>query len=224
MADIDLIPRQYHLRRQLSRRLRRFTVALVVTLCVLGGARAVLGIATSHEHREIAKLRKMQLDAAREAARVTEFEQQKLAVEKQLRSLDDLRGRERTGHLLRALDQAYLTGVWFDEISSGSMSAAALPGVQSAVAARAGLLVLAPPAATPAPAIAAHPAAAPGEQNVELTGHAVDHSLLASFMTRLAAQPAVVSVQLLDTSSRLYSTASVVDFKVSLTIDEKRLP
>lgn len=222
MADIDLIPRQYHLRRQLSRRLRRFTVALVVTLCVLGAARAGLGIVTSHEHREIAKLRKIQLDAAREAARVTEFEQQKLAAEKQLRSLDDLRGRERTGHLLRALDQAYIAGIWFDEISSGRASAAAPPGVQSAAAARAGLLVLA--ASTPAPAIAAHPAATPGEQNVELTGHAVNHSRLASFMTRLAAQPAVTSVQLLDTSSRVYSTASVVDFKVSLTIDEKRLP
>jgi hypothetical protein len=221
MADIDLIPKQYLLRKLVQRRLKLLAIALLTLGCVVGAARAALWYGASHEQQEIARLRKNEVDSAQMKARMQDYEQQKATVEKQLKALADVRGRGRTHQLLAALDAAYLPGVWFDEVRSHRAAALQLP--TEAVTA------MPKPAAsaTPAPAQAAVAATVPAprvKQRVELVGHAIDHSRLASLMTRLSAQPAVSDVQLLDTTTRTYSTATIIDFTVSLAVSEKERP
>ena len=221
MADIDLIPKQYLLRKLVQRRLKLLSVALIALGCAVGAARATLWYGASHEQREIARLRKNETDSAQMKARMQDYEQQKAAVEKQLKALADVRGRGRTHQLLAALDAAYLSGVWFDEIRSHRATAAQVAPRADAAAPK--------PATAPAPAPAqpAVPAPAPAprmQQRVELVGHAIDHSRLANLMTRLSAQPAVSDVQLLDTNTRTYSTTTIIDFTVSLAISEKERP
>ena len=213
MADIDLIPKQYVAQRLLRRRGRQLAAALLGVACLVGAARAGLWVATSHEQQELARLRRNETDSAATRARVQEFEAQKAAAEKQLKSLTDLRGRGRAALVLNALDGAYLNGVWLDEIRSfRTAPAEAQPAVTVAKPAT--------PAPAPAPAAATTPAR-PMQQRVELAGHAVDHARLAAFITRLSGQPAFAEVQLLDTSARAYSAATIVDFKVMLVVSDK---
>jgi hypothetical protein len=218
MADIDLIPKQYVLRRVLQRRLKWLVAALVALGCLVGVARAALLWASSDENQQIARLRKNELDTAQSKARMQDYQQQKAVAQKQLEALADVRGRGRINLLFEALDAAYLSGVWFDEIrtfrtAGGAVRTAAVAAPAPAQA-----------AATPASASASIPAGARTEQRVELVGHAIDHMRLASLINRLGALPSVTDVQLVDTNARAYSTATVIDFNVSLAIAQKERP
>jgi hypothetical protein len=56
------------------------------------------------------------------------------------------------------------------------------------------------------------------EQRVGMTGHAVNHVMLADFMRRLQSQPSVADLTLFDTSPRNYPHGLIIDFKLGLLV------
>jgi hypothetical protein len=211
MAGIDLIPRQYALQRRLWRRCKWFAAAVLSLVCLVAAARAALWFGSAHEHRQLSGLRQNEQLSAAVLAQGRDLEQQKAAAQKELKALDDLRGRHRVRMLVEALDRAWLKGIWFDEIRSFRAAATAPSGAPTG-----GTAVV---TSQPAQAQPAAPAAVDNRQRVELAGHAVEHSRLAAFMTRLSAQPAVSDVRLLDTStSGGDSGEAAIDFRMSLAI------
>jgi Fimbrial assembly protein (PilN) len=219
MAEFDLIPSDYAQNRVLRRRVKWFAAALVAIVCLVAFARLALALVTRFENGEVARLQKEGQISAQAKARADEYRQQKLAAEKRLNELDDLMGRDRVRLFLSATDAAYLNGIWFDAIRyyrgetlpTGSLDA--LPG-----GARAGIIVV-PKENVPTPGSIAQ--ARGIEQHVELVGHALNHSRVAEFMRALGRQPGIADVRLLDTGLRTYTNAQVVDFKLTLLVDEK---
>jgi hypothetical protein len=218
MAGIDLIPRQYALERRVWRHCKRFAAAMLALVCFVTAARGALWFGNAREHQQLSDLRRNEQLSAEGLTKVREFEQRKMAALTELKALDDLRGRDRVRVLVEALDRAYVDGIWFDEIRSfrTDMRAAAggppgAPASNPAVA-----------HAQPAPALPGVPGA--DRQRVELAGHALEHSRLADFMTRLSTQPAVSDVRLLDTSSGGESSERLIDFRMSLAIAGGRQP
>lgn len=220
MAGIDLIPRHYALQRRLWRRCKHFAAAALALVCLVAAARAALWLGDAHEQRQLAELRKNEQISADGLAKVREFEQRKTAAQKELTALDHLRGRDRVRMLVQALDGAYLNGIWFDEIRSFRPGSPPTANGQAAAPAN-GAPTANPQQPGAAPAAAA---AVPGDQRIELAGHATEHARLAAFMTRLSAQPAVSEVRLLDTSSSGDASESLIDFRMSLAIVGARLP
>jgi hypothetical protein len=152
---------------------------------------------------------------AQSKAKVEEYKKSKLAAEKQLAALDELRGRDRLRLLLHALDGAYVENVWLDEIKYYRRDS--LPGGtldSSPGGARAGIVVI-PQKSAPARG------ARDIEQRVAITGHAVNHAMLAQFMRKLERQPGIADVSLLDTAPRAYPNALVINLKLALLVDEK---
>jgi len=219
MAEFDLIPPDYARGQVLRRQLKWFVVVLASIACVAAVARLGLALATGFENREIARLRKQSDLMAQARAKVDGLRQLKLAAEKQLNALDELRGRDRLRLFLGAIDAAYLNGVWFDAIRyyrsdmlpTGNLDA--LPG-----GAHAGIVVV-PKENLALAGAPARPARI--EQHVELIGHALNHSMVAEFMRALGRQPGIVDVRLLDTGQRAYANALVIDFKLLLLVDDK---
>ncbi len=219
MAEFDLIPTDYAQSQVLRRRLKWFALALVSIACLAAFARLGLALAVNFENAKVARLQKESEISAQAKGKAEEYRQQKLAAEKQLSALDDLRGRDRLRLFLGAIDAAYLNGVWFDAIRyyrsealpTGNLDA--LPG-----GAHAGIIVV-PKENVPTPGAA--PQARGIGQHVELVGHALNHSLVAEFMRALGRQPGVVDVRLLDTGLRTYTNALVIDFKLLLLVDDK---
>jgi hypothetical protein len=211
MADIDLIPKEYRLQRRLRRGLQWFLVGVISIACITAAVRLSLWFVTSKEHREIARLRAQEQDVARVKAGMQQYEQQKTTAEKQLKTLETLRTSTRTKLLFEALDAAYLSGIWFDNVTVQRATVAAAAAQSTLAGATSPTLPKTAPAVPHATDSAGRVA-----QRVELVGHAADHSRLASFMVKLGEQPAVSDMRLLDTGSRAYSTATVIDFKLSL--------
>jgi hypothetical protein len=218
MAGIDLIPRQYALERRAWRRCKRFAAAMLALVCFVAAARAALWFGNEREHRQLSDLRRNEQLSAAGLTKVRELEQRKMAAQKELKALDDLRGRDRVRILVEALDQAYVEGIWFDEIRSFR------PDVPPAPNALAGSPVAGAPVAHRQTAAVQASVPVRGRQRVELSGHAVEHSRIADFMTRLSSQTAVFDVRLLDTSSSSEAGERLIEFRMSLAIAGGRQP
>jgi hypothetical protein len=214
MAELDLIPVDYLQRQVLRHRLRRFVAAIAVIACLTGLVKLVLHVGIAAEKAQVATLQSEARRWAQGKAKVEEYRKSKLAAEKHLAALDELRGRDRLRLLLQALDAAYVENVWLDEIryyrrDPPSTAALDVPG-----APRTGIVVV-------------QQNSVPGrnardiEQWVGITGHAINHAMLAQFMRKLERQPGIADVSLLNTAPRAYPNALIIELKLSLLVDEK---
>jgi hypothetical protein len=201
MAELDLIPADYAQRQNLRRQLKRFALALAVVACSVGVARSALHLLIFAEKKEVARLQEQERLFAQTQAKVEDYRSRKLATEKQLMALDELRGRGRLRLFLKAVDAAFVENVWFDEMRYYRRDIPSAGNVDPK------------PAATgKGPDI---------EQRVDIVGHASNHATLAEFMRRLEGQPGIADVSLVDTRPRAYPNALVIDLKLSLLIHEK---
>jgi len=219
MAELDLIPADYAQRQILLRRVKRFVAAVASLACLLVLARGMLYLLASAETGEVARLQGQERLWAQSEAKVEEYRKQKLATQRQLIALDELRGRDRLRLFLKAVDAAHVENVWFDEIRYYRRDNLPAGNLDSPPAvARAGIIVV-PEKNPPTPGTAGK---APDiEQRVGIVGHAINHATLAQFMRRLESQRGIAEVSLLDTSARSYPNAVVIDLKLTLLIDEK---
>lgn len=207
MHEMDLIPGDYRQDLKLQRSVRLFLLACLAVLCLTGLTKALLTYLTWHESQQTVQLKRQQQIWTQNQIRSETLRQQKGIAQQQLNALEALRGGDRVPVFLQAVDQAFSEGIWFDSVhfmrGHGTATPANLPG-----SAHVGVLVL--------PNGAEDKTAFEINQNIEVVGHALNHSLLAEFMNKLGAQPGVADLRLIDTSTRNYTTMQVVDFKLTL--------
>jgi hypothetical protein len=190
--------------------MRRFGVACILVVCAAIAARTSLGYLTSRERAQMARLEQQARLLQDSQSRTAALREQSHATEQQLAALAQLRGRDRVALFLYAIDQAYSENIWLDSVHFMRRRAAGtLDGVPGAT--HAGIIVL-PEGTDPALDVA---------QGAELLGHAINHTVLAQFMQDLGGQPAVADLRLINTATRTYTTTQVVDFSLSLQVDER---
>ncbi len=215
MSEFDLIPPDYARGRILRRHLKTFALALASVAGLAALAWLGLHSLIAAENGKAARLQQATRLTAQGEAAAQEYRQRKQAAERQLEALDELRGRDRVRVLVRAIDAAYVEGVWLDAMkfyrreilpADGARAGAVQPGRARPVAPNA-----APGGASP-PAI---------EQYAEIAGHAVNHSALAEFLRRLGHQPGLADVRLIDSGMSEHAEAAAIDARISLLIDDK---
>lgn len=211
MSEMDLIPGDYRKGRSGRSLLRRFIVACVVVLCCIGFSRMLLGYLLWRENVQVARLEQQEQVVQQNKAKTESLRQQKQVTEQQLAALNKLRGRDRVARFLRSIDNAYVEGVWLDSLQF--MRRNGTGTLQAPGAANSGIIVV-PKGAETAQSLQMNLGA-------EIIGHAMNHTKLAEFMRNLGRQPTVADLRLIGTGTRSYTNVQVVDFKLSLQLDEK---
>ncbi len=206
-----MIPGDYRQGRSGRRLLRRFIVACVVVLCCIGLARMLLGYLIWRENVQVVRLEQQEQVVEQNKARTEGFRQQKQVTEQQLAALNKLRGRDRVALFLRSIDNVYIEGVWLDSLHF--MRRNGTGKLQAPGAVNSGIIVV-PNGAETAQSLQI-------DQGAEMIGHAMNHTMLAEFMRNLGKQPTVADLRLIDTGTRNYTNIQVVDFNLSLQLDEK---
>ncbi len=214
MADFNLIPESYLRAQILRRRMKWFGIAVAALVCLVALARLLVGWGIQTESRAAQRLETESRTLVQAKSSADDYRQQIQTVERKLKALEDLRGRNRLPRLFNALDAAYQSGVWFDAIRYYRSEVGVAGNSEGA-----------PGAAAAASTNAVAPGA-PGqsrgfEQRVELSGHALSHLLVAEYIRALGRQPGVTDVRLLSTNLRTSANAQMVDFRVSLLCDEQ---
>ena len=206
---MDLIPvefRQAQWAKSFVRRLAR-TVLFIGALC----AAMWLLLVKLIDAKELEIVLLLEQDGSSQQQKITldELRKRKQHVQQQLDALSALRGGERVVGLFTALDGAYQPGVWLNRLALHAPAAAK------------------PSANAPKPSTSpVQPSAgsAGGGPIAELSGHAVDHRSLASFMTALGQQPGVTRVELNDTRTTTVDAAEVVAFSLAVQIADTGPP
>ncbi len=206
MIMVDLIPAEYRRALRVQRLLQRLGWAGLSLVLAFGLCAAGLAHLLNEERTALARYKHLQAQAQAQQARLAEIRAQRDRAGRQVQALDTLRGGASTARLFDAVDAALNGRIWFQEL----------------VYARAGVAPAAQAAAAGAAAAAGKRDAAGAEENpqrarerAEIRGVAIDHATLAEFIKTLATRPGMHEVRLLDTGSRNYPGAQVVDFQVA---------
>lgn len=210
MAEMDLIPDDY--RRDLGQRktMRNFIAVCVLALCCIGLGKLLLTSLIWRENVQVVNLEQQQKVSELNKSKSEEYRQQMQVTEQQLAALDELRGRDRVALLLQAIDNTHDEGIWFDSVRfmrrNGTTGTLNAPNAS-------GIIVV--------PSDAEAKAALQISQGAEIVGHAINHTVLAEFMRKLGTQSGVADLRLLQTGTRAYATTQVVDFSLTLEVNEK---
>ena len=231
---VDLIPNDYRRAQRLRRWLQRFGLACTLVALLIGAARAGLAHLIGVEQHAMQAIRKVEVATGAQRARLADLQLRRDAAERQVRALEDLRGRAVIGELFYAIDAAVTGKVWFDELSfaregefadakadpATPAGAAALAQLKPEPQALVNVLALAQrkTGAQAKPQTTASERAWLAQQRAKIRGHALDHSTLAEFINRLGDQPGIGQVRLVDTGARLYSSVQVVDFELAAAL------
>ena len=210
MAEIDLVPADYRRLLKLRGRLRTFAVLYLGVMVSLGTARAGIGYGVQTRGQEIERLeaaRALEQDHQRQLEALRE---ENAEAAKRLRILTGLRGGIAAKDMFLVIDRATDGNVWFLDWKFR----------------RAGEVVENDPAAVqtgyfivlPVEERDAREKAWLMRTHMEIRARALDHSTLAAFVRRLVGQPEIEEVRVLNTRTRRYTRAEVVEFELAVVV------
>lgn len=210
MGNINLIPNDYRQDLGLKRLVRHFIIACIVVFAGIAMAKVLISYLTWRENTQITQLEQLVKLSQETKNKTEEFRQQKQITEQQLAALSALRGSDRILHLLQAIEKAHTESVWFDSLHFTRLGHTDTPENASIT-----------DNAQISPETNTSTISEPVEvkSNVEIVGHALSHSVLAEFMRNLGEATSVADLQLIDTSTRNYTTMQVIDFNLALKIN-----
>ncbi len=202
---MDLTPadfRQSQWARRFVRGLSLITLWVVLLTAVAWGG---LQFQNRQLKRDIAALRERDGSSQTQMAALNSLRQQQQQITGQLQALQQLNGSQRVTRLLLALDAAHQEGVWFSSVSLRSSAEGKGPDQESG------------PGASPKPGTSRLAEADPSHL-AELSGHALDHQRLASFMQALEHQAGVRQLHLVDTRTQSVGERAGLDFALMVQL------
>jgi hypothetical protein len=132
----------------------------------------------------------------------------------QLEILNGLRGGPSAKQILLAVDRVMQNDVWFTQwtfIRAGEITQVQPATVQT------GYFIVIPQEANASP----NQQAWKLDTHMEISGQALDHSSLSSFISNLIKQPEINDVKIINTSLRSYTNSQVVEFKIVVIINNQ---
>lgn len=186
----------------MRRWLQRAVLMVAATLAALMAARVGLTYAVNMERDVAMRLKQVQAREAAAGVALAEARARRDRFAKTLELLDALRGGG-VASVMRLLDGSLTSNVWFQSLAHLRVGE---PGT--------------PIAAGAAVPIGGTRGDRPlnSQERLDIRGYARDHAALTDFLARLRAQPGVAQVRLIDSSTRDYVDARVVDFQVEVSL------
>jgi hypothetical protein len=213
MVNMDLVPEDYRQVINIRRKVRHFIVACMMVLCIIGLAKALFSFLIWRENVKVVALEQQEQVAQQNKSKTEMSRQQKQVIEQQLAALAHLRGQDRLRLFLQAVDDAYSEGVWFDNLRFMRLSNANTlnptnEGVNQGI--------------SKVPIVNENLSTLDINHGAEIIGHAINHSALAEFMRKLAAEKSVENLRLIDTGMRNYTNLQVVEFNLDLQVNKQK--
>lgn len=210
MVEIDLVPGEYRRFLALRSWLRSFAMIYLSVIVSLGVAKAALAYGIRAKDRAIEQLEAARAVEQSQQLRLGELREQRSVAARRLMILSGLRGGIAAKDMFLIVDRATGGNVWFLDWKFR----------------RAGELVENDPEAVQTGYFIVVPMEQRDERekawlmrtHMEIRAQAFDHSTLAHFVRRLVEQPEIEEVRVLNTRTRQYTSAEVVDFELAVVV------
>jgi Tfp pilus assembly protein PilN len=217
MAEIDMIPRSFHLARRRGLVLRQLAIAAVSVLGAGLLAYLLLAWRIAVEQPSVTRLRVSTGQSAALHAELEALGVRRNALEARLAVFSALRGAGDVTHVMTALDRALPQGVWFTQMQfyRDKQLASPAPTTSGAVAPLGGVSLAVPVDAT-GKASATETTTWRIGKNLDISGDALDHAALATFLQQLGAQPGVAEVRFLKSAPQASDGVQRVAFNLTM--------
>ena len=219
MADIDMIPRSYRETLRVRRTLSAYGIALAALLLAGGGASALLRWRVAVETPELDRLRSQSVQAGAMRTQLAGVQQRRDALAEEVAALAALRGSGATAALAAALDQTLNDRVWLGQLRFSRTQELLRDPLPSPLPADA-VTAHAAPAAGAAPVLQAWRLAS----HVELSGHALDHAAMSSFLGALSSSKALKNVRFLNSAVGGEEEGRAVSFSAAASLANEVSP
>ena len=213
MADIDLIPPEYHKKRQLSSWLKTAGVSCLVFSAVIITLYFILKTDASTLRSELQNLQNQKDVSTQQRQQLEQLNDKKGDLEQQLQLLSGLRSGLAVESMFVAVDRALPQGeLW---INRWAFRRAGTPVDEPDTAVNTGYFVVIPQGA--------------GNRNqreetweiiteMTITGQSMDHAALSDFVLRLAQQPEIASARIVSTQSTEVQQIKLVNFSLDIVV------
>lgn len=214
MHELDLIPASYRERLKIKRWCHQFVLVLAGLLIVVFSLKFAILNKTTALNSKIEVLQKDKQASIVQQQKYNELVAQEVKLNNQLEVLNGLRGGPSARQILLAVDRVMQSDIWFTQWSF--IRAGEITQVQPATV-QTGYIILLPQDAN----------ASPNQQSwkldthMEISGQALDHSSLSSFISNLIRQPEINDVKVINTSLRSYTSSQVVEFRLVVIINNQ---
>lgn len=211
MAELDLVPSEYRRSLWLRRWLRTLAIVELGLLLSLGAAKLAVDHVASSRRRAIEEIQAAEARVQEQRGRLERLRGQHDVARRRLAILAGLRGGLSSDSVFLAVDRSFQEGIWFVDWTFR----------------RAGQLVEEDSKAVQTGYFLVVPLDQDGDQgerawrletHMEIRGQALDHSTLARFVDRLLDEPRIEEVRIVNTQTRAYAAAQVLDFELAVLV------
>jgi hypothetical protein len=211
MREVDLVPAEYRMVMRFVHRAKMVALCLLVAATLVGVGHRSLKSVAEQDRRAIASLEARQSATTEQRQELEGLRARQGRLERRLALLTAMRGGPTAESMLAIIDHAVAAGgVWFTNWRFGR---AGTEVEHDAETVHTGYFVVLPPDAE-------HPEAKEWrvETQMEIRGHARDHSALSNFVNRLYDGPEIVDARVLNTSVRPFGDGTIVDFDLAVVV------
>ena len=211
MAEVDLIPDDYHQAANLKRFSKKifFVFAIIMLLVALG--KGLLSFLVAMENKRTMTLETSEVLIVEQRNLLEKLRTQKTDLQQRLTLLNSLRGGPQAEKMFRIIDRVVNQSVWFTSLRfkrtgedlqalSKNRNTGYIRVVQQTDNRQRGELQ--------------------GQMQMEINGQALNHSALADLVKKLLNQPEVQDVHILNTSTLQYTSGQITAYKLMVTIKD----
>ncbi len=210
MTDIDLIPTSYRQTLRLRHYLKIFLIGYGLLLLSTGGAKAVLMTTLNAESQAIGNLNQSKATLLNRKKELERLRGESARLAKRLQMLEKLRGGPPVKDVFLAIDHALNGQVWFLDwqfLRAGEYVPVKPQSVNT------GYFIVIPSEKSDG-----EPRAWQMATHMKIRGLAVDHSVLASFVSRLNREAVIGEVKIISTRVQHASSQGGVDFELAVIV------
>lgn len=212
MHEIDLIPLSY--RKEIAKLIivKQFGFASLFIFAICIGSYIVLAQLTDQLKNKTLVFQQQKLVLNKHRSSLAQTQQQKIILQQQWQSLEKLRSNVSVKSIFESIDFALPKDVWF---LSWKFQRAGIVEVKEKTRSNGYFIIL------PKDNAVKKLSGTLLQTNMTIKGQARDHAALSTLAQRLYMRPEILNVRILNTALRRYSSNTVIEFNLEITINTR---
>ena len=214
MAEFDLIPQDYRQLQRLRQQIKLYAIIYIIPVLAIVVGKVEMGRHINELGKTVSNFEQKRLIMQQQQQRLSDLKKKKSKFEGRVKILHSLRDGPAVEQMFLVIDRALVNGTWFKKWSF--RHAGELNYVKKTEEINTGYFIIVKDEANPN-----RDQIWRFRTNMEISGQAVNHTVLAGLVDNLATSPEIDDVKILKTSLTKYIAGEVVNFDLAVTVNNQ---
>ncbi len=214
MAEFDLIPQDYRQLQQLRQHIKLYAIIFIILVIAIVVGKVEMNRHISELGKTVSNYEQKRLIMQQQQQRLSDLQKKKSKIEGRVKILRSLRDGPEAEQMFLVIDHAMVNGTWFKKWSfrhDGELSY-----VNKMEEINTGYFIIVKDDANPN-----RDQAWRLQTHMEISGQAINHTVLAGLVKNLVTSPEIDDVKILKTSLVKYIAGEVVNFDLAITVNNQ---